>query len=126
MKQSLPLILVALGVALVALGLLWKTLFPPTRSWTEEKSARMGELTKEVHALLFQVEAAKQRPSMTSGRNPAEVQEEYDSKKAELAALRAEFENQRDKPQTIASVLRWTGIALVLVGGVAILTLGEA
>ena len=120
------MLLLALGVALVALGLLWKTLFPPTRSWTEEKSARMGQLTKEVHALLFQVEAAKQLPSMTSGRNPAEVQEEYDSKKAELAALRGEFENQRDKPQTIAGVLRWTGIALVLIGGVAILTLGEA
>jgi hypothetical protein len=126
MKQSVPFVLVMLGVALVVLSFLWAILFPASNNWTDDKSARMATLTREVHALLFQVEGAKQRRSMTAGPNPAELQAEYDAKKAELAALRTEFETQRDAPQTTSKILRWTGIALVLVGGGAVMAQREA
>jgi hypothetical protein len=122
MKSAIPVGLVGVGVLLLVLSALWGVIFPASNSWTDEKSTQMAELTKEVHTLLFQSTAARERPNMMGGRNPAEIIEEYETKKAQLESLRAEFESQRDRPLTIANYLRWIGIAMVVIGGAAVMT----
>ena len=119
MKSTLPVAAVALGIALVAASALWGVLFPASNTWTEEKAARMRELSGKAHRLSFEAAAAKERPSMTAGRGAAEAQAAYDAARAELKILRDEFEGARDKPKTMGRYLSWVGAAMVLAGGLA-------
>lgn len=120
MKSLLPVILVGLGIALLGLGFLWSILFPASRNWTEEKSARMTELQNEAHKLLYLADQAKTRPR-PGGPTPQEAQANFDNAKAELDVLKAEFEATRDSPKTSGTYLRYAGTALVLLGGFGVM-----
>lgn len=119
MKDTVSVILVGIGIPLLLLSFLWSTFFPPGSSWTDEKATRMSELTRESHKLLYASTAAEKSRSMKSEESAAELKTRYKEATEELKALREEFENQRDAPQTVATYLRWTGIGLVLIGGAA-------
>jgi len=120
MKETAPVIAVGLGILLLAISALWGVLFPASQNWTNEKAQRMSELTGKVHGLLFKAEAERQNPAQASGA-PGEAQQAYKAAKEELDKLKSEFESQRDRPQKIAQFMRWTGIGLVLVGGLGVL-----
>lgn len=120
MKSTLSTLAVALGAVLLAVSFLWGVFFPAKASWTEEKGERMAELTQQAHNMMFEVKAAEEKPSMHSGKNPAEVKAEYEKVKAELDTLRAEFEGKRDSPKTAATFLRWSGIAFVVAGAIVV------
>ncbi|MDZ4659973.1 MAG: hypothetical protein SH868_20540 [Bythopirellula sp.] len=119
MKAALPLLGVGLGVLLVAISLVWGLVFSSESGWTTEKSTKMAVLGDEVHLLMFKAAAAKDKPNMQGGENPAEVIATYKAKEEELAALQEEFNNIKDSPNTTAKYLRWSGIAFVLLGGAA-------
>lgn len=119
MKSVLPLAAVAVGALLVAISLVWGLVFSAESRWTPEKSAQMAKLADEVHLLMFKAAEAKERPNMQGGENPGEVIANYKAKQAELEVMKGEFENIKDGPGTTANLLRWTGIGLVLAGGVA-------
>lgn len=120
MKSLLPVILVGLGIALLALSFLWTILFPASRSWNEEKSARLTELQRKAHKLLYVADQAKTRPRL-GGPTPTEAQANFDKAMEELDALKAEFEATRDSPKTSGTYLRYTGTALVLLGGFSVM-----
>jgi hypothetical protein len=121
MKQALSTASVALGILLIAISLLWGLMFPATSSWTEEKSLRLRELRGQAHTLGGQVDAARSRPTMHGGKNPAELEEEFNKVKAEFAQLAAESEGAIEGPRTTATYLRWAGFAFVIAGGMVIL-----
>ncbi|TWU22568.1 hypothetical protein [Bythopirellula polymerisocia] len=125
MKAAISLGTFGLGVICVALSLIWGLIFPATNQWGPEKAAALSSLSDEVHKLMFQAVAAEENPRSYKGGDPAEVQAEYREKKAKLAEMQQELESIKDSPQTSASYLRWTGIALVVVGAVAVKVLGE-
>lgn len=126
MKSMLSSIVVVVGVGLLAISLVWGLLFPANRGWTEEKAARLAELTKQSHTLMFQVNAAKQKPSMHSGSDAGDVQKKYKDVTEERDTLRAEFEGKRDSPKTAATILRWSGIAFVVAGGIIVFASRDA
>ena len=119
MKSAFPLAAVVLGIFLLLASALWGRLFPPTRSWTEEKSNRLSELGSETNRLKFALVQSRQRVSMHAGQNPAEVKEAYDKVREEYDLLHQDFESARERPKTAAKIFRWSGIGLVLIGGVA-------
>jgi hypothetical protein len=119
MKSALPLTAVVLGILMLLTSLLWGYLFPPSRTWTEEKSLRLSELGSETNGLKFALVESRQRVSMHAGKNPGEIKEAYDKARAEYDLLFDEFENAKEGPKVIASTLRWIGIGLALIGGVA-------
>jgi hypothetical protein len=98
----------------------WGVLFPASRSWTVEKNARMSELSEKGHILGGQLDVAKRRPNMHGGRSAAELEAEYKQVTEELTQLREEFESKRDTPKTMASYLRWSGIAFVVAGAIIV------
>jgi hypothetical protein len=113
-------IAVCLGVLFLLISLVWGVLFPASRSWTVEKNARMSELSEKGHILGGQLDAAKRRPNMHGGRSAAELEAEYKQVTDELTQLREEFESKRDTPKTMASYLRWSGIAFVVAGAIIV------
>lgn len=126
MKEMLPMGAVGLGIFLLVLSAVWGFLFPASNSWTHEKAKRMSEVQDQVHILLYQAVAAKQRPNLKSGKNPAEVQVQYQEAQEELKSLRTEFETLRDRPEAAAKGIRWAGIALVLIASGATLLMRSA
>jgi hypothetical protein len=113
--KSLPVIAIVLGILLLVGSVTWALLFPASRSWTTDKNERMSELSIKGHQLGGELDAAQRRPSM-HGRSVAEIEAEYKQVTDELAQLRGEFESKRDRPKTMAAILRWTGAACVAVG----------
>ena len=117
MKSAFPLAAVVLGILLLLASALWGHLFPPSRTWTEEKSLRLSELGNEAHGLKFALVEARQRLRMHAGRNPAEIREAYDKVREDYDRLHQEFVGASEHPKTAAKILRWSGVALVLGGG---------
>ncbi|RIK74143.1 MAG: hypothetical protein DCC67_16995 [Planctomycetota bacterium] len=120
MIAKLSAVAVGLGALLLVGSAAWGFLFPPTRTWTNEKSERLTQLGSETNRLKFELIQAKQSPKMHGGKNPAEIQQQYDKARAEWEALHEEFASSRDTPKTASRILRWSGIAFVLAGGLAV------
>jgi hypothetical protein len=119
MKSALPGIIVAVGIVLLLVSAIWAVMFPPSRTWTDEKGARMAELSAQAHALGFELVAA-QKPTMHKGRSLPEVKAEYDQVNAELTSLREELEGKVAAPTRATTILRWSGIAFVVAGGLIV------
>ena len=126
MKAALPPAIVLLGILLAVGGLLWNVMFPASRNWTKEKSVQLTELGNQATQIKLQLLKAKEKPSMHSGQSAAELQEQYDKVAADYKILYDEFHNVSESPKTISAYLKWTGIALVLVGAGLVLATREA
>jgi hypothetical protein len=121
MKSTLPAVAVVLGIVLLLGSALWALIFPPSRSWTEEKATRLTELGNRATALQLQLDQAKARPSMHSGLNPAELKAEQEQVEADYKALYQEFASASNSPKTAASFLRWAGIAFIAAGALVVM-----
>jgi hypothetical protein len=108
MKSVVAISVLGLGVLLLVLGGLWTTLFSGSSSWTEEKTARGGQVKarmNEVEHLLLR------QPS-----NKATLKAEMDALTKENDELNAEFTSANESPKAMSKYMKWTGIALALVG----------
>ncbi|HMP05567.1 MAG TPA: hypothetical protein PJ982_04385 [Lacipirellulaceae bacterium] len=126
MKSALPAAAVIVGLLLLLVSFSWALLFPPQRSWTEEKSVRMAELGSQGNLLKFELIEAQNNPRMHGGKNAAELQAQYDAVNEEYMKLRAEFDNAAQSPKTAATYLRWSGIAFVVAGAIVVFANREA
>ena len=113
--KSLPIIAICAGLFLLLVSVSWSSIFPAEKNWTVEKDTQMSDLGVKAHKLGGELDAAKRRPSM-HGRSAADIEAEYKQTTDQLAQLREEFESARDRPDTIATILRWVGVACVAVG----------
>jgi hypothetical protein len=119
MKTYLPGVMVALGIIFLVVSAAWALIFPASHAWTEEKALRMTELSAKAHALGFEM-AAAEKPSMHRGRSLSEVKAEYEQVNSELATLREELAGKVAAPARASSILRWSGIAFVVAGGLVV------
>jgi hypothetical protein len=119
--KSLSLGAVGLGLVLVLGSVLWGIIFSPAKTWTDEKNERMNSLGIEAHKLGGELDVARRRPSM-HGRSATAIEAEYKKTTDELTQLKEEFQDVQQGPKTMSSVLRWTGIVFVLLGGMTILS----
>jgi hypothetical protein len=116
MKLAAAFSLIGLGLLLLALSGLWPKLFPGTSMWTPEKAARWAEIKDRLHNLSFLVNSPRARVSMHRGPELGQAKAEYDRIKQEGEQLRAEFEAAASRPQTVATILKWSGISLAGLG----------
>jgi hypothetical protein len=116
--KSISLAAVVVGVVLLLCSFTWGMIFSSKGAWTAEQDARMGELGRKGHVLGGELDAAQRKPSMHA-RSAADIEAEYNQVKEEMAQMRAQFEGVRDGPKTIATILRWAGVACVAVGAFA-------
>jgi hypothetical protein len=97
-------------------GLCWGFLFPAKNSWTSEKADRLSDVTGRAHVLFMKVKMAERDPSSLGEQDAKRLQEEYRLVLDQQASLKKEFESANDRPKTAARWMRWSGVALLLVG----------
>ena len=127
MKGSFAFGAMGVGFVLLVLSGVWSTLFPATSAWTDEKAERRAQVQDRIHNLRFLVLAQSNQRSFHSHapieeesprtrRDPAALQAELAELTKESEQLNAEFQSAYDRPNTISSVLKWTGISLAAIG----------
>jgi hypothetical protein len=116
MKQTVVFSLIAIGLLLLVVGSIWKGMFTGATSWTPEKDDRWSEVKKRLHVLRFTVGSAEANPSMHGGPDLAKAKAELHALKEESDRLTAEFDGIRERPNSVAKILKWTGISLTVVG----------
>jgi hypothetical protein len=114
MKSTIAVGALGMGFLLVALSLLWTTLFPATASWTPDKASRMSEISGALNDLSAKLYAAQKRT--LGGPDPGALKAEYDRLLAEHQQLKVDFETISERPNTIAQVFKWVGLSLAVVG----------
>jgi hypothetical protein len=119
MKSVLPTAAVAVGLLLLLGSAVWATLFPPSRTWTPEKSARLTTVGNECSAIKLQLSNLGNRTSPT-GETPAELKAKFDKLDAEYKQLYQEFTGATESPKTAKRFLWWSGIAFVIAGSVVV------
>ena len=127
MKGTVAFGAMGLGFLLLALSTIWPTVFPATSAWTDQKAERRAEIQDRIHNLRFQLLAQNNPRSFHSHapvddvtpatrRDPAALEAELAKLTEESDQLNAEFQSAYDRPNTISSVLKWTGISLAAIG----------
>jgi hypothetical protein len=116
MKSTIALGITGLGLLLLVLSLAWVSLFSGKSGFTDEKAHRWGEVKQRLHNLAFVVNAPPGTIKMHGGSDLGQAKAEYDQFKVENDQLAAEFSGVYDTPRTLATVLKWTGLSLALVG----------
>jgi hypothetical protein len=114
MKAGVVSAIIGGGVVLFLMGALWTTIFPPTLSWTDEKAKRALEVKNKIHNLAFAVHNPK--PNLQKGQDAGQVKAEYDALIKENDELNAAFSSATETPQTVGSVIKWSGAALAAIG----------
>jgi len=117
---------IGLGLVLLLLSVLWPVLFPATRTWTDEKSRRLKELSGKTQYAVGKLEYAKSKPNMLGGESPAVLQQKADELMQELEGLQNEFASAKDSPQTISTVLKWSGVGTMALGVIGYLATKDA
>src|SRR3954468_13523729 len=112
--KSVATALIALGMVLFLVSALWSTVFPPTARWTDEKANRFAAVKAKLHNLAFVVNAPK--PSLQRGQDLGQMKAEYEQLRKENDELNADFASATETPKTVASVLKWSGLSIALVG----------
>lgn len=125
MKSAVAFIPMCVGALLVLVSLFWIQLFPGTSSWTSEKAAQWAEVKDRLHNLSFVVNAPPGSEPPRRHPNREAAQREYDKVKARAKELQAEFKSAYNTPRTTATVLKWSGLSLFILGLVGWLVLKD-
>jgi len=104
-------------VFLLALSFLWTTLFAGGPALSEEDYARLEELENQIVDMHLQIEQVKRRSGNEA--SPEEGSVAYRNAIEERDALRAKLESNVQRPSSTATVLRYGGLGLIVVGLIA-------
>jgi hypothetical protein len=104
---------IGLGFVLLLASVAWSKLFPATSSWSPEKAARWIEVKNRIYDLSFTIHG-RSRPH--GGPDPATAKQEYEELQKENEQLTADFESAASRPNTISSILKWSGVSLAALG----------
>jgi hypothetical protein len=114
MKLALVTGAIAIGFLLLVGSSVSSRLFPATSTWTEEKASRSADVKARLAYLGGVVNS--RAPRMHGGLDPVSAKAEFDALKTENEQLNAEFQTAHDRPNTIAWMLKWSGIGVLAVG----------
>jgi hypothetical protein len=87
-----------------------------TSAWTNEKDRRLSEASDKMHLLTAKIASAESHPSMHGGPDLPKAKAELAAVTEETTTLMNEFKGVQAKPNTIAAIMKWSGISLALVG----------
>ena len=118
MRHLAAIAMVAVGVALVALSVLWPRVSKPEAAWSAEQARQYQSTASRLHSLSHQ--SANQPPDASDPKLRAEL----DATRAEYERLRADLDTARERPGNFARWLRYAGLGLLAAGVILLLTGG--
>jgi hypothetical protein len=111
-RAALPAMPLIVGIVFVLLSLFWPN-GASQSSWSPEQAKKYQSASVELHGLSHSMAHAK--PDEQAALNKKLQQAEADYK-----AIRSQLDSAIDRPGRISVVLRWTGIALMAIGGLTL------
>lgn len=116
MKSAAVFGMIGVGILLLFMSGVWSSLQPGTSSWTNEKDLKLSEVSDKMHLLTAKVASAESHPSMHGGPDLPKAKAELATLVEENKTLMNEFKGIQARPHTISKFMKWTGIALTVVG----------
>ena len=114
MRSAIVLATIFLGLLLLMAGSLWSSLFASTSTWTPEKAQRSAEVKDRLTNLGPLVNGPQY--SMHRGNDLGPLKAEFEQLLKENEQLNTEFQAAYDRPNIIAKILKWSGIAFAALG----------
>lgn len=114
--KSVFFCVIGIGLLLLFASAIWVSMAPGTSSWTQEKDQRLTQIGNRMHLLQFQVGNAESKPTTYGGIDLPKSKAELAGLKEENKQLMDEFKGIQAKPYRIATVMKWSGISLAIVG----------
>ena len=109
-RETSAMLILLIGLGLIALSLIWRSISSGKTTWTDEKALAYQSASAEVHRLSMQAgESEPEKPSRKLHDKLADAQSKY-------VDLRAELDAARSRPARIATILRYTGILFLAAG----------
>ena len=113
-RQAAAMAAVVAGILLVGVSIIWPRVFSGRSGWSDEKASGYQAAASRLHELSMKSAAA------TPGSQTKTARDELAQAEADYARIRGELDTARERPQTIAKYIRYSG-ALLLLGGTAAL-----
>ncbi len=104
-------IAIALGVLMLLLSTVWANIFGAASNWTNEKATRSNEANARLHYLNGIIKSGTRNAA-----DKEKAQAEVNTLIPEIQKLNDEFTSVAETPQTVAKVLRWSGISVATLG----------
>jgi hypothetical protein len=118
-QKTLAALLVVAGVAMIALSFAWPGKSSRRGAWSDAQAEQYQAASLKLHGLSHDIAHAE------PDRKQA-VDAELKKAKAEYDALRDKLDAARSRPQRLGWILRFAGLACLLLGSGALFLLPEA
>lgn len=115
-RQVCSLATLVLGVAIIALSLIWTRVSTGRYAWSDKQALEYQAASSKLHSLSH--EFAHQETSAESDA----LRPDLEAAQAHFSEVRAQLEAARQQPARIALILRLAGILIAVAGGTAYLT----
>ena len=110
-RSPLAAVLLASGILLVLLSLFWPSGGVAHSNWSPEQAKKYQEASVKLHSL------SHASVHSSSEVDQAAMRKDLQQAEAEYNAIRTKLDSAIDQPKRFSHMLRWTGIALMAVGG---------
>lgn len=116
MKQAGPVALIITGAFVLVASIAWPTVFPASTYWSESDEAELEEMQSRVHNLSYLAAQAEEQPSRRKPRISGEEFAEYRDLREKTQQRLTDRDYAISRPGFIGSILRWSGIAALMIG----------
>lgn len=124
MKQgTVALAVFGLGVVLVVVSFVWPALGTSASGWTEQDGQNFEEVKLKRNQLHYKVSGSGRgeviHGAQTAGGDAlVAVRKEYEQVDQEYNRLQERLNSAKDRPHAWATIFKWSGITLAVVGAV--------
>jgi hypothetical protein len=109
-RKALAAVLIVVGVAVVAMSLLWPGESLSRAAWSDEQAKKYQTASAKLHGLSHELGHAK-------GEQRAAVRQELKAAQAEYDVLRAELDSALSRPHRWSWTMRLCGVLAIVIGG---------
>ena len=128
--RRLATIAAGAGIVLLVLSYVWPSVSDGSGTWLPTDAERLQELERELHQLHYKLKAAERAQSVyakepVDGATLVEDRERFQQLEQEATSLKQKLTAARDSPNRVATLLRWSGVALAILGTLGVLATSQ-
>lgn len=121
--RVMAVIMLAVGLVLFVVSLLWSTFMPTDLVWSREQGVEQARASTQLHKLTH--DRAHAEESNISEARKEEARRQLAESKKRFEASRAALERAQTLRRRIPFAMRWSGVAIMVIGLGIYLTANE-